>query len=533
MGRVRRVVALVSTLALLFVGSALTTTASASHIGCGSVITENTTLDGDVGPCNEGDGLVVAASNITLDLAGHRVFSSAPLPRMTPDRQPVDVVGIYLDDVTNVTVKNGTVHGFAAGVAIDFGGSNRVTGITARDNQGPCIGEDFTTQSVGTYGDGIVLFSSTNNRIEGNTVLRNGPFSGISVVANTFMINRIVGSAPSGNLIRGNNVDDNNNCWGDIGVRIEGPGATNNTVAGNRVNRSFHEGVMITGVNNINFSGLFRNPPTCQVRGFAGIPPVPHPELPTCPGFTGADRTPANNNNVISGNQVGNNGFGGPQNPPASIPSPQSAAGILLNAFCVGSPEIGEHLINGSGNVVHANAVVGNAGSGIHVGGCPPTDLPQFAPTPGFTNSHVVNNLAVRNNQAGCVPGPANPNCGGNFDLLDTNNAIVCPSSSPGTQSICATLGFGPPTAGPFAGTRVVVPGYPACDNNVWFGNVYGTAFPPCTTLGGRQVGASQPAPTARSVTSGTVAEETGTRLSASPIGERVASRAQRGHRAR
>src|SRR5215210_9323889 len=44
----------------------------ASHVGCGSLITTDTTLDSDVGPC-VGDGLIVAADDITLDLGGHTV----------------------------------------------------------------------------------------------------------------------------------------------------------------------------------------------------------------------------------------------------------------------------------------------------------------------------------------------------------------------------------------------------------------------------------------------------------------------------
>ena len=29
---------------------------------------------------------------------------------------------------------------------------------------------------------------------------------------------------------------------------------------------------------------------------------------------------------------------------------------------------------------------------------------------------------------------------------------------------------------------------YPTCDNNVWRGNRYRTANPPCTTIGGAQI---------------------------------------------
>jgi hypothetical protein len=550
MRRPRRSLALLATTGLVFSAMAAlsSTPATANHIRCGTVITQSTTLDADVGPCNTGHGLIVTGSNITLNLNGHRVFSDAPLPRMTATGDPAnpfapaEVVGILLSRVTGVTVTNGTVHGFSAGVIIDFGGSNRITNITARDNQGACIGEDFTTQAVGNYGDGIALFSSTNNRIENNQVLRNGPFSGVSIVANTLLINRLVGPAPTGNVVRGNNIDQNTGCFADIGVRVEGPAASNNVVTGNRVSRSFQEGISINSVNNIDIRGLIASPPTCQLRGFAGFPPTPAPNLPECPGYSGAQMSIPNSNNLIVGNQVTGNGFGGAQNAPRGNVQPtslQAAAGIGAISFCLGSPTLGAHAVHGTGNVIQGNASIGNAGSGIWVGGCPAG--PQFAPTVGYTNTQIINNLAVRNNSRGCGLGlPPPPGCGArpntpNFDLLDSSGVVTCPSTTPAVQSICAGQGFGAPPGGstPFVGTRVVVPGNQACDNNVWFGNVYATAFPPCTTNGGRQIGTGSPAPTAREfLLSGTAAEDPPSTGTAPLVSTRAAAMVERGHRA-
>ena len=47
-------------------------TASATHVQCGDVITQDTTLDSDLVDC-PGDGLVIGASRVTLDLAGHMI----------------------------------------------------------------------------------------------------------------------------------------------------------------------------------------------------------------------------------------------------------------------------------------------------------------------------------------------------------------------------------------------------------------------------------------------------------------------------
>ena len=60
----------------------LPSTAIATHVSCGDVITQDTTLDSDLVNC-PGEGVVIGASGITLDLAGHLIdgargpFSSA------------------------------------------------------------------------------------------------------------------------------------------------------------------------------------------------------------------------------------------------------------------------------------------------------------------------------------------------------------------------------------------------------------------------------------------------------------------------
>ena len=46
--------------------------ASASHVSCGDEITADTTLDSDLVDC-PGNGIVIGADDITLDLNGHLV----------------------------------------------------------------------------------------------------------------------------------------------------------------------------------------------------------------------------------------------------------------------------------------------------------------------------------------------------------------------------------------------------------------------------------------------------------------------------
>ena len=80
--------------------------AYASHVGCGSLITTDTTLDSDVGPC-AGDGLIVAADDVTLDLGGHTVSGAGTGPSVRVARH------------TDVEVTGGTIEGFHTGLVLD------------------------------------------------------------------------------------------------------------------------------------------------------------------------------------------------------------------------------------------------------------------------------------------------------------------------------------------------------------------------------------------------------------------------------
>src|SRR2546425_13075034 len=52
-----------------------TAQAFANHVECGDLITQDTTLDSDLIDC-PGDGIVIGADDITLDLGGHTVEGS-------------------------------------------------------------------------------------------------------------------------------------------------------------------------------------------------------------------------------------------------------------------------------------------------------------------------------------------------------------------------------------------------------------------------------------------------------------------------
>ncbi|MDQ3897756.1 MAG: right-handed parallel beta-helix repeat-containing protein [Actinomycetota bacterium] len=224
---------------------------------CGQEITANTTLDGDL-HCAAGPALIVTADNVVVDLGGFTIHG--------PGASSADAPGILLRNVKGVTIRKGTVKGFEAGVAIAGGSNNVVENVTVEDNLG-------TTE--GNFGDGITINGSSGNVLRGNTVRRNGPFSGISLVG-----------ACTKNEIRDNVITDNNMLPGDpgqgrqdMGIRVEGPAANNNTITGNTVTGSGAEGICI---------------------------------LPTCADpQAGCKGTPGNEGNQISKNMCHSNGASG------------------------------------------------------------------------------------------------------------------------------------------------------------------------------------------------------------------------------
>ncbi len=258
----RRFLALAGSVLLLSLGLVgLASPAGAVHVTCGQTILVTTVLDANVGPC--ATGLTIGASNITLDLNG---FTISGNPGAGED------AGITLDGRTGVTVKNGTVTLFDAGVAVLGGSANTVVSMKVVDNRG----------SGANFGDGIALFSSDRNRVLNNEVRNNGPYDGIGMITANF------------NVIDGNRVTDNNQSASNTaGIRIENAGrvaSNDNVITNNQVTNSGIYGIEV-------FAGGSRN----QIRSNQ----VLFNALDGITVFAGG------NDNVIEGNNVrGNRGQG-------------------------------------------------------------------------------------------------------------------------------------------------------------------------------------------------------------------------------
>jgi len=269
----------------------------------------------------------VSGTGVNVNLNGHTVFGTGT---------PGDHVGIHLLMASTATVRNGTVTGFDSGIAIQGGSSNTVSGIYSHDNVGFLDGS-------GTFGDGVGIFSSTNNLITNSRVVHNGPFEGIGVFGHFSKGNRIVGNQIKKNDIVGTflgavfTLDDGIN----LGSGLEG--STGTKIAGNVITDN--------GLNGID---------ACSIRGFVCL----------------------TTDNVIVGNKVLRNGF-------VNFPPTTSCC----------TPGDGIHMIDlarrpdgtvdfnpPARSVIAGNTVKDNAGEGI---------------TLNVTQTKIIGNVSLGNGQAG------------------------------------------------------------------------------------------------------------------------------------
>ncbi|MCA1701948.1 MAG: right-handed parallel beta-helix repeat-containing protein [Actinobacteria bacterium] len=260
---------------------------SAGKLTCGQMITKNTTLTADVGPC-PADGIIIGADNIRLNLNGHSISGS-------PAAGDGNAAGIRLPFRTGVIItghpgksgKTATVTGFDAGVFVNGGSGNTIENLVIRDNIGPSIGANL--------GDGILISSSNNNLVGRNVVRHNGPYDGIGLVGTS-----------DANRIEGNTVEDN-----DVPGKLTAPDSpsreiqvdkgisvgelqdsvTNTVLVGNQIRRSGADGIYVTGS-----GSLIRNN-TSEDNGFlADVFSVPASGIRL---IDTADNTVVENNRVF------------------------------------------------------------------------------------------------------------------------------------------------------------------------------------------------------------------------------------------
>jgi hypothetical protein len=286
-GCARASLSVFSATALLVSGSA---PAHAAGPRCGAVLTNSTTLRADVTGCT-GDGLVVGADRITLDLNGHRVSGTGAAGIRVAGRRAVTVLDGKVEGFTNnvllhgstgnvfrrlrvrrsegrgVEVLNGSDGNRFEQVASDEGRSgfrlqesnrnvlvhitasrnefNGVFGVAADDN----VVQDGVFADNGEAGVGFAD-GSDRNRIVTNTT--SGSPGGVSAFFGDHNIiagNRMIGGGVivqgHRNLVVANTVTDLPGCPDGCGLGISVEGGTANLITGNFVARTARIGIHV------------------------------------------------------------------------------------------------------------------------------------------------------------------------------------------------------------------------------------------------------------------------------------------------
>jgi parallel beta-helix repeat protein len=242
---------------------ALSAPALGNHVQCGDVITQDTRLDSDLIDC-PGDGIVIGADGITLDLGGHTIDGNG-----SQDLDPCDV-GILNGPTVNstcassrqpghddVALRNGTVRQFDAGVSISEASRNSVRSLTVSgSNYAAVIVGDSDDSSIErnvltdnwSFAGVINLFAISRMRIAGNIVSRNAhPGMETDGIRNSeIKRNSFIGNGPAGFHLHGarnNQIERNTVAGNGTGIEIS-DGAHQNRVLRNRVVDNSNIGIM-------------------------------------------------------------------------------------------------------------------------------------------------------------------------------------------------------------------------------------------------------------------------------------------------
>lgn len=325
-------------------------------LSCGAVITEDTVLGADIGPCGDivsepghtpgGHGIVIGADGVSLDLNGHTIFglgSSVVLHQ---------AAGVKAEGHDDVTIFGGTVRGFFHGVWVQNAVRNTVRNMRSIDN---------------TNGNGIVLQNVQDSRVIGNAVVNSGGFGGISVFDGR-AADELDDLPSRNNTIVDNVVDQADNRPNTAGISLEH--GSGHRVLNNTVTRSSGDGIILrAGSNPLPGSGVI-------------LPPV--------------------TNAVVSGNIVTRNGLNA-----ANVAATLAGINLQRNATTGRAAD---------SNQILGNRVVGNADHGIYVASQNNRIVSNYARANAVHDLHDANvappcdnnvwrsNAFARTNQA-CVRG--------------------------------------------------------------------------------------------------------------------------------
>ena len=205
---------------------------------------------------NVNDSLIIERSNIIVDGEGYTLQGNG------------SDVGIWSSGITNVTIQELEIRGFAGGVCLDFGSSNnKILGnmITTNDGIGVQISGDSNHNNVtgniitASTGDGIFIWLSSGNTIAENDITGGG-YDGVYLEDSSN--NVVSGNTVSTNegdgvslYVSHNNMLLENIIHGNTGDGVGISLSHSNLVSANDIVENTYDGTYVTDSNNNTISG--------------------------------------------------------------------------------------------------------------------------------------------------------------------------------------------------------------------------------------------------------------------------------------
>lgn len=322
---------------------------------CGQVITETTLVANDLLNCM-GEGLVIGAPNIVLDLGGHTITSGVSV---VSGQETGLLSGIRNSGNTNVIIRNGTVRGFGYGVMLTGGtthnivenmtlDANLLAGMELNDADDGRNGNTIRNNLFTSNGEAALslVFGAENSLIIGNTFDGNGgvAFQLIEANGHLFENNTVIGipispliDSDAGAQLEGSSdnqfVNNYFSDFGDAGIIILA-GSNRTLVQGNTLVRSGDAGVSVS-----------------DSHGTQIIDNIAHQSSDGGVVLNGADDT------VVRGNDLRFN--------PSGIEASNSSNLIIENNDGSNSLQTGFEIGNGLNIVIRNNVANNTGGDGI------------------------------------------------------------------------------------------------------------------------------------------------------------------------
>jgi parallel beta-helix repeat protein len=218
---------------------------SSGVASCGEIVNEDVTLTSDL-ECGPGDGLIVGANDITINLNGYSITSSDEAGSEDPSMNYDGSSGILVPNAQNVAISGlGEISGFDRGITFMGSSGGQVADIQVANND-----------------IGVLMTGSEGTEVSRNTITNNG-IALISDSSNKGVIafNQVVANLEQGMLVLGS--DDNvvaaNNMFGNgengiyLDIMSNGNTIDFNTVFGHEVGDLNNDGGRSTNVNQNSF----------------------------------------------------------------------------------------------------------------------------------------------------------------------------------------------------------------------------------------------------------------------------------------